>query len=258
MDVRAIGRWVVTNREVAFDLVRIYLGLGLVVRGFVFGTNPAAYYGLVDMANPAFGVMVIAHFVAIAHIAGGLLLMVGLLTRIAALVQIPILFVAVFFVHAGEGLVGPTQGLEFAALVLVLLVAYAIYGAGPLSLDHHFLAARLKGRDIDEDVLTIRRTAEIRAREEAADRPPVPIEQEDPMRPCTHGRSRRHPRVAVEREFSFGRRLRFITGTTSMPSRVVFRCLDCGGVAEISTHPEDLNYYRYHEDKPAAAGSSTV
>jgi uncharacterized membrane protein YphA (DoxX/SURF4 family) len=64
------------------------------------------------------------------------MLALGVGTRVAALVQIPVLIGAVFFVHWGEGLLRGGQSLELAGLVLAMLVAYAICGAGPLSIDH--------------------------------------------------------------------------------------------------------------------------
>ena len=63
------------------------------------------------------------------------MLVVGLLTRIAAWVQIPILAGALF-VNRQEGLMSAGQGLEFAGLVLFLLVIFSISGAGPLSVDN--------------------------------------------------------------------------------------------------------------------------
>jgi putative oxidoreductase len=62
--------------------------------------------------------------------------MVGFLTRVAAIVQIPILFGAVFVIHRPDGLFALGQSLEFSALVLLLLVVFAIAGSGRLSLDH--------------------------------------------------------------------------------------------------------------------------
>jgi len=76
------------------------------------------------------------HGVMLAHFVGGLLLTIGFLTRIAALVQVPILAGAVFFVHRQDGLFALGQSLEFSALVLFLLVIIAINGAGKLSLDY--------------------------------------------------------------------------------------------------------------------------
>ena len=76
------------------------------------------------------------HYVILAHFIGGLLLTIGLFTRLAALAQIPILAVAVFIVHRQDGLFAMGQSLEFSALVLFLLVVILVSGAGRLSLDH--------------------------------------------------------------------------------------------------------------------------
>ena len=71
------------------------------------------------------------------HLPGGLLLAIGLLTRVAALAQIPILLGAIFYVHLSNRMrVEPRQELEFATLVLFLLVLVFSYGGGRLSVDH--------------------------------------------------------------------------------------------------------------------------
>ena len=66
---------------------------------------------------------------------GGAFLAVGLYTRIAALVQVPILAGAVFLVHWHDGLLSADQSLEFSALVLFLLVLVCAFGSGRWSLD---------------------------------------------------------------------------------------------------------------------------
>jgi putative oxidoreductase len=51
-----------------------------------------------------FGGAALAEIVAVAHVAGGLLLTFGLLTRLGAAIQIPSVAGAVLFVHLKEGL----------------------------------------------------------------------------------------------------------------------------------------------------------
>ncbi|MEX2382812.1 MAG: DoxX family protein [Opitutales bacterium] len=134
--LHAIIRVLEDNRDMFFELVRIYLGVALFVRGMVFFTyeGDATFIDLVA-ANGWLSHAFLAHYIIIAHLAGGLLLAVGLLTRLAALIQIPILFVAVFFVHFDEGLFAAGQNLELAALVLFLLVLVFLHGARRLSVD---------------------------------------------------------------------------------------------------------------------------
>lgn len=128
--------WVENHRAEALDLVRFYLGVALFVRGLLFLTNSEAYLALMPEGGPDFLVSgVMLHYVALAHLGGGLFLSLGLLTRIAALVQVPVLIGAVFHVHGSSGLFEGDQSFELAALVLFLLAVFSIWGSGPWSLD---------------------------------------------------------------------------------------------------------------------------
>jgi uncharacterized membrane protein YphA (DoxX/SURF4 family) len=130
--------WTESHRDLWLDLVRIYLGLGLLARGLLLITNTSTGYfiDLLQRANqPWLLTGVLLHYVMLAHFVGGILLTIGFFTRLAALFQIPILAGAVFIVHRQDGLFAMGQSLEFSALVLFLLVVLAISGAGRLSLD---------------------------------------------------------------------------------------------------------------------------
>lgn len=131
--------WADTRRDIWLDCVRIYLGLGLFARGLLLITNTPTGF-IVDLMQRSgdswLGSGMLLHYVMIAHFVGGALLTIGFLTRIAALVQIPILFGAVFFIHRQDGLFALGQSLEFSALVLFLLCVFSFSGAGKLSLDY--------------------------------------------------------------------------------------------------------------------------
>ena len=130
--------WAEAHPKVWLDCVRIYLGLGLFIRGVFIITNTRAEFILDLLKRMDFPWLVtvgVLHYISLAHLVGGLMLTVGLLTRIAAWVQIPILAGAVF-IHRGEGLMSGGQSLEFSALVFFLLVMFAISGSGPLSVDN--------------------------------------------------------------------------------------------------------------------------
>ena len=118
-----------------YDLMRAYLGIGLFVRGVLFVSEPELLLGYMQDVHSWFLPYALVHFVAVAHLCGGLMLAAGLLTRLAAAIQMPILFGAVFLVHSSGGLLNPGQSLEFSALVLALLVVYFIFGSGELSID---------------------------------------------------------------------------------------------------------------------------
>lgn len=130
--------WAEARRDIWLDCVRIYLGLGLLARGvmIVFNVRSEFIINLLSRSGSDWLVSgALIHYVAIGHFVGGFLLCIGFLTRIAALVQIPILAGAVFIVHRHDGLFALGQSLEFSALVLFLLIVVLIAGGGPLSLD---------------------------------------------------------------------------------------------------------------------------
>jgi len=66
---------------------------------------------------------------------GGLLLIVGLLVRPAALVLVVTMVVAIVSVHLEHGFFMSNNGYEFAFALLVISVGLALRGAGSYSLD---------------------------------------------------------------------------------------------------------------------------
>jgi putative oxidoreductase len=78
-----------------------------------------------------------AHYVVFAHILAGPLIAVGLFTRIACVVQLPILIGAVFLVNYPKGLfsLGNHMELEISLIVLVGLIVFVVFGAGKYSID---------------------------------------------------------------------------------------------------------------------------
>jgi uncharacterized membrane protein YphA (DoxX/SURF4 family) len=130
-------KWVALGREHFMDVVRVYLGIGLLAKGIYFVGNASALLETMQAAHVPFTSVALAHYVGLAHIGGGTLLAVGLVTRIAALVQFPVLIGAVFFIHFKQGLFSTGQTLEFSVLVAFLLALYIVLGAGRLSADYY-------------------------------------------------------------------------------------------------------------------------
>jgi uncharacterized membrane protein YphA (DoxX/SURF4 family) len=101
----------------------------------LFIGQPEVLLDFLKRSHSWFVPLALSQYVVAAHLCGGILLALGLGTRLAAAVQIPPLLGAVLFVHIGEGLLTAGQSLEFAALVLAMLSAFAVFGSGRLSLD---------------------------------------------------------------------------------------------------------------------------
>ncbi|MGP4969365.1 DoxX family protein [Psychrobacter aquimaris] len=66
---------------------------------------------------------------------GGLALVLGLLTRPAALIAAFTMLVAIFSVHISNGLFAADGGYEYALTLMVALLALAVQGGGAISMD---------------------------------------------------------------------------------------------------------------------------
>jgi putative oxidoreductase len=132
----SITQWLDENREMAVEALRIYLGLGLMLKGVQFIANQEQAAEYMSMISLPFFEFFSAHLIVLTHLAGGLFLTLGLLTRVAALVQVPMLLGAIFFVHMQQGLFTKAQNLEFVILVLFLLLFFVVYGGGKFSIDY--------------------------------------------------------------------------------------------------------------------------
>ncbi|MBC8172804.1 MAG: DoxX family protein [Chitinophagales bacterium] len=124
-----------THHPKWLDILRIVLGLVLFAKGFTYVSNTAVLSELLQNSRFPMQNMILVHYIAFAHLIGGILVMIGLLTRIAVLFQIPILLGAVIFVHAPDGMLSAESNMLLALLVLGMLVFYFIYGSGPWSVD---------------------------------------------------------------------------------------------------------------------------
>lgn len=129
-------RWQVLHNSWGWDVIRVFLGVALAVRGIVFLLDPDA---LVNLA-PGTNVSSVSTLVGYTHLIGGILFILGFMTRIAALVQIPIMVKASFFVAAQWGFAASNQSLELSLLVLFLLSLMLVFGAGKRSLDYILFA----------------------------------------------------------------------------------------------------------------------
>ena len=135
--ITSLPHWADTHRDLFLDLIRVYLGTGLFVKGLYLSAHSDYLMQTIDQAGSLwFAPAAIAHYVIPAHLVGGILLALGLLTRAAAIVQIPVLLGAVFYLYLPHlTLLEPRQNLEFSALVLFLLIVFSICGPGRWSLD---------------------------------------------------------------------------------------------------------------------------
>ena len=118
-------------------VLRVVLGAVYVAHAYlalvVMGPAQAIeYQRAMHMPLPEIG----AWYLIVAHGLGGILLILGLMVRWAALANIPIMAGALWFVHLQQGffILGDKVGYEYALLLLGATIAQALLGAGAFTL----------------------------------------------------------------------------------------------------------------------------
>ena len=130
--------WMVETRHYWIEVLRMVLGVLMLNNGLYFIRNTQEIHAMIEEALPI-APFIVAHYVVVAFLAGGVLLIIGLVTRVAALLHIPILFGAVVCVHGLDVFMGGAEQAEYALLVLFLMIAFFFYGGGRWSMDHQVL-----------------------------------------------------------------------------------------------------------------------
>jgi putative oxidoreductase len=133
--VKQIEHWADGHQAKWLAALRIVLGLIIFLKGLFFIQNTDALYLMI--ANSAFELyaVMLVHLVALAHLVGGILIMIGLITRIAISFQIPILLGAIVFVNAQRGFFSMQSELSLSIFVLALLIFFFVFGSGSFSVD---------------------------------------------------------------------------------------------------------------------------
>ena len=136
-----------TERQVsvALTVLRVILGITFIMHGgqklFVYGLEGVTG-SFAGMGIPMAGI--VGPLVALIEFFGGIALLVGLLTRLAAVGTAAVMAGAIATAHFEAGFFAPA-GYEFPLMLLATSIAHAVAGAGPVSLDA-VLRKRLAGK----------------------------------------------------------------------------------------------------------------
>jgi len=122
-------------------MLRILLGLILFWKGIYFLENYVHFEQLAQSNKLSIFNSYepqVAFVISYLSILGGLFITVGLFTRWASLVQIPILMGAVFFVNLDTGRGVQDSEFVLSVMVLTLLFIFSLFGSGIISADEYF------------------------------------------------------------------------------------------------------------------------
>ena len=133
MTIRSLNKWANAHTYYALDILRVALGVFLFIKGIQFISQTQTLVELITPLQGYAGVMITVHYVASAHLVGGILIAFGLLTRFAIAAQLPILIGAILINFVGEMNVG---NLVLATVVMFISLFFIFYGSGKHSADY--------------------------------------------------------------------------------------------------------------------------
>lgn len=126
-------RYLDRSQPLALLVLRLVLGSIMIAHGYgkVFGGGMSHHVQFVSsLGLPGW----MAYLSAYTEFFGGILIILGLFTRIAALGMLINMLVAISRVHWKKGLVGP-GGFEFPLSLAAISLALIFFGAGPIAMD---------------------------------------------------------------------------------------------------------------------------
>lgn len=134
-----ITSWGDRHHPVLLDILRIALGIFLLLKGIAFMESTAYLKWILAQQSwihlSPLELTLAIHYVIFIHMAGGLLIALGILTRLSCLLQIPVLIMAMLMADLFKSPLNSDMGL--ATITCFLLVLFLIAGSGPLSLDRY-------------------------------------------------------------------------------------------------------------------------
>jgi len=134
--VHKIEHWGDTHHPKWLDVVRIMLGIIIFAKGVSFISDTESVARLIEKTHFQLSIWSAVHYVAFAHLVGGIFIALGFATRTAVVFQLPILIGAVFFINITNGFSFLNSELWLSVAVLCLLMVFLIVGSGPYSLDN--------------------------------------------------------------------------------------------------------------------------
>ena len=139
MAKNGLTQWTLALLRVVLGVIFMYHGyLKLFVPGGFTGT--VGFLTMLKIPVPLYSALL----VSVIEFAGGLFLLLGMVTKWSSLLLIIDMLVAFFMVHLKNGLLVSKGGYEFVLLILAGLVVVLANGAGSFSLGKKFKSKNLQ------------------------------------------------------------------------------------------------------------------
>jgi putative oxidoreductase len=116
--------------------LRMVAGLVLLLKGLYFISNSYELQQMIAETNAGIGTRFMIGYITFAHLIGGAFILLGLLTRVAVILQLPIVLGALFY-NLGPNTFGTGAELILSIALLIMLVYIFVQGPGKISMDHY-------------------------------------------------------------------------------------------------------------------------
>ncbi|WP_426670248.1 DoxX family protein [Mucilaginibacter sp. McL0603] len=137
--IHKIESWGDSHHPKFLDVIRIILGVFLLLKGLGFMDNTAYLRSVIenrsDISVSPDILMALVYYVTFVHLVGGTLIALGVLTRFSSIMQIPVVFGAVFFINMFQSPFNTDMASSITALIF--LIVFAVIGSGKLSLENY-------------------------------------------------------------------------------------------------------------------------
>jgi uncharacterized membrane protein YphA (DoxX/SURF4 family) len=134
--VQRFHHWNGAHPSLLLTIVRIVLGMILLLKGITFISNAEQLRTMILQSQFSAGTTFLVSYITFAHLFGGVFLIIGLLTRLAVILQLPILIGALFF-NITSFEYSSSAELVLSFITLFMLVYVLVKGPGELSMDYY-------------------------------------------------------------------------------------------------------------------------
>lgn len=142
-----IKHYVDIHHPMWLDIIRIFLGIVIFIKGIFFIHNSDALLEIMQTSRIKGWTFIVEHQVAFTYLVGGILIAMGLLTRVAIAFTLLVFFGSIFGYITHLGFFRGYSDLVFSIIIFVLLIFYLIWGPGKFSVDTYMRIHKDKGQE---------------------------------------------------------------------------------------------------------------
>jgi putative oxidoreductase len=134
-----LDKWGEQNRDVGLLLVRLVLGAVLILKGYRFLFHTNDIINMINTYHQSSLTIYFAWLVILANLVGGIFILIGILPRVTAIIEIPIL-IGAMLLNLEANVLNSSEWL-LAFVTFFLIVYLYIFGSGKYSVGYLLLRA---------------------------------------------------------------------------------------------------------------------